>query len=66
MLTAAPFRGRLIKEEISWQVPSDIEIAQNAELHPIVEIAQKLGIEENELELYGKYRRRSLPRSGRG
>ncbi|GAB1400954.1 formate--tetrahydrofolate ligase [Aminivibrio sp.] len=43
------------------RVPSDIEIAQNAELHPIVEIAQKLGIEENELELYGKYKAKVSP-----
>ena len=43
------------------RVPSDIEIAQNAELHPIVEIAQKLGIEENELELYGKFKAKVSP-----
>lgn len=43
------------------RVPSDIEIAQNAELHPIVEIAQKLGIEEDELELYGKYKAKVSP-----
>ncbi len=38
------------------RVPSDIEIAQNSKLHPIVEIAQKLDIKEDELELYGKYK----------
>ncbi len=43
------------------RVPSDIEIAQNAELRPIVEIAQKLGIEEDELELYGKYKAKVSP-----
>ena len=43
------------------RVPSDIEIAQNAELHPIVEIAGKLGIEEDELELYGKYKAKVSP-----
>ncbi|MBU0489908.1 MAG: formate--tetrahydrofolate ligase [Bacteroidetes bacterium] len=35
---------------------SDIEIAQAAELKPIKEIAAKLGISEDDLELYGKYK----------
>ena len=35
---------------------SDVEIAQEAELRPIREIAEKLGITEEELELYGKYK----------
>jgi len=35
---------------------SDIEIAQKTQLQPVVEIAQKLGIEEDDLELYGKYK----------
>ena len=35
---------------------SDIEIAQKTELQPIVEIAQNLGIQEDDLELYGKYK----------
>lgn len=33
---------------------TDIEIAQQAKLLPITEIAKNLGIEEDELELYGK------------
>ncbi|MGI6253091.1 MAG: formate--tetrahydrofolate ligase [Aminivibrio sp.] len=37
-------------------VPSDIEIAQGAKLRPIVEIAEKLGIKAEELELYGNYK----------
>ena len=37
-------------------MPADIEIAQNAELRPIGEIAATLGLSENELELYGKYK----------
>ncbi len=37
-------------------VPSDIEIAQAAEIKPIKEIAEGLGIQENELELYGNYK----------
>ncbi|NLB83879.1 MAG: formate--tetrahydrofolate ligase [Synergistaceae bacterium] len=43
------------------RVPSDIEIAQNSQLQPIVEIAQKLGIKEDELELYGKYKAKVSP-----
>lgn len=35
---------------------SDIEIAQRAECKPIKEIAAKLGIDEDELEFYGKYK----------
>ena len=35
---------------------SDIEIAQNAECLPIKEIAEKLSIEEDDLEYYGKYK----------
>ena len=35
---------------------SDIEIAQKAEMKPIVEIAQKVGLDEDDLELYGKYK----------
>jgi formate--tetrahydrofolate ligase len=33
-----------------------LEIAQKAKLKPIREIAQKLGIKDNELELYGNYK----------
>ncbi len=35
---------------------SDIEIAQHAKMQPIVKIAKKLGIDEDDLELYGKYK----------
>ena len=35
---------------------TDIEIAQGAELRPIKEIAEKAGITEDDLELYGKYK----------
>ena len=42
-------------------VPSDIAIAQAANMQPIVEIAQKLGIGEDELELYGKYKAKVHP-----
>ncbi|WP_077611070.1 formate--tetrahydrofolate ligase [Clostridium sp. Marseille-P2415] len=35
---------------------TDVQIAQEAKMLPITEIAQKLGIQENELELYGRYK----------
>lgn len=35
---------------------SDIEIAQSVKMKPIVEIAEKLGLPQDELELYGKYK----------
>ncbi|MGN8981248.1 formate--tetrahydrofolate ligase [Enterococcus villorum] len=35
---------------------SDLQISQETELKPIIEIARKLGIEEDDLELYGKYK----------
>ena len=35
---------------------TDVEIAQEAEMKPIQEIAAKLGITDDELELYGKYK----------
>ncbi|MGD1994122.1 MAG: formate--tetrahydrofolate ligase [Anaerolineae bacterium] len=37
-------------------VPSDIEIAQSAELLPIVEIAERLGLSVDDMDLYGKYK----------
>ena len=37
-------------------MPSDIEIAKKAGIKPISEIAGKLGISEDDLELYGKYK----------
>ncbi|MBQ8657622.1 MAG: formate--tetrahydrofolate ligase [Clostridia bacterium] len=43
---------------------SDIEIAESATLCDIREVAQKLGLTENELELYGKYKAKiSLPKN---
>ncbi len=37
-------------------VPSDIEIAQEATLKPINEVADEIGLQPDELELYGKYK----------
>jgi len=35
---------------------TDIQIAQEAKMKPIVEVAQQLGIDVDDLELYGKYK----------
>ena len=35
---------------------TDIEIAQSVELQPIVDVVKKVGIDYNDLELYGKYK----------
>jgi formyltetrahydrofolate synthetase len=37
-------------------VPSDIEIAQAAHLKPVTEVARDLGLAEDDLELYGRYK----------
>lgn len=38
------------------KVLSDIEIAQEAKMQPITEVAEKFGLSSDELELYGKYK----------
>ncbi|MGI5971325.1 MAG: formate--tetrahydrofolate ligase [Oscillospiraceae bacterium] len=49
--------------------PSDIEIAQSTNMLPISEVAAKLGLGEDALEYYGKYKAkidlRALPASGK-
>ncbi len=40
----------------SRSIPSDIEIARNTQLQPIVDIAKKLGVPEAAVETYGKYK----------
>ena len=40
---------------------SDLEIAQEAQLKPITEIAEAIGIKEDELDLYGKYKAKVSP-----
>ena len=35
---------------------TDIEIAQSVELKPITEVVEKVGIDFDDLELYGKYK----------
>lgn len=39
----------------------DIEIARNAKLEPVTKIAMKLGIDEENLEQYGKYKAKISP-----
>ena len=35
---------------------SDIEIAQQTKMEPIVKVAERLGLQEDDIELYGKYK----------
>ena len=35
---------------------SDIEIAQSAKMEPIIKVAEKLGLNEEQIEFYGKYK----------
>ena len=42
--------------QVRDKVPSDIEIAQEANLRPIIEVAKEVGLKEDELDLYGKYK----------
>ena len=44
------------KLKLRRPVPSDIEIAQEAKIKPILQVARELGIRETELELYGPYK----------
>src|SRR5579872_6675543 len=40
---------------------SDIEIAQEVRMRPIVEVARECGLQEDELDLYGRYKAKVLP-----
>lgn len=42
--------------KITHPVPSDIEIAQAAEMRPILDVAHEVGLRDDDLELYGKYK----------
>ena len=42
-------------------IPPDIEIAQSAKLKPITEIAGSLGLTEDDIKLYGKYKAKIKP-----
>jgi formyltetrahydrofolate synthetase len=51
MPRSRPFRALVLNRKTP--VPADIEIAQKAETKPIYEIAEELGVQPDELELYG-------------
>ena len=40
---------------------TDVQIAQEAQMKPIVEVASQLDISDDELELYGKYKAKISP-----
>lgn len=42
--------------EIKNPVPSDIEIAQAAKQRPIIDVAKDIGLSEDDIDLYGKYK----------
>jgi formate--tetrahydrofolate ligase len=52
--TAGSIGGNIMFTEI--KVKSDIEIAQEAKLRPITEIAETIGLSDDDIELYGKYK----------
>ena len=45
---------------------TDLEIAQQADIKPVKEIAKKLNINEDDLEFYGKYKAKVDPVSIKG
>jgi len=49
-------RSRRVLEVMTMGYKSDIEIAQEADIRPIVEIASSAGVDEKYLEYYGKYK----------
>ena len=48
--------GEIQKGGLMKKVPSDLAIAQGATMKPIIEVAKEIGIPEEYLELYGKYK----------
>lgn len=44
------------KIKVNYPVPSDIDIAQAADLKPIAQVAEEVGLRPDELELYGDYK----------
>uniref|UniRef100_A0A7C4Q3G0 Formate--tetrahydrofolate ligase n=1 Tax=Bellilinea caldifistulae TaxID=360411 RepID=A0A7C4Q3G0_9CHLR len=47
---------RPIRLERQTPVPADIDIAQQAKMKPITELAEELGLNPDEIELYGPYK----------
>ena len=44
------------KLRLRYPVPSDIEIAQEADIKPVTQIAEEVGLLPSELELHGNYK----------
>lgn len=57
-MTQHPERRKFIPTPLNplTPVPADIDIAQAATLKPIRQVAEEMGLEESELELYGDYK----------
>jgi len=53
-MTSRPFTPTKLKRRMP--VPSDIEIAQEAELKPITQVAEELGLLPEEVEMYGPHK----------
>ena len=47
-------------------MPSSLEIAQEAQLRPIAEIAEALGLTEDEFDPYGRYKAKVSSTSSTG
>ena len=56
MVAAFSWTNESIDSGDIMSIGSDVEIAQAAELNPIVEIADQLGLAQDEIELYGDYK----------
>lgn len=50
-----------LRDMRGMQMKSDVEIAQEAEMLPISKIAAELGLTEDDLELYGRYKAKIAP-----
>ena len=46
----------LARQERRKKMLSDLEIAQDVKMKPVLDIAKDIGVKEDELELYGKYK----------
>ena len=55
-------RKRVLREYLAVErrkirsMLNDIQIAQQAQLKPIAEVAKQIGLTEDDLEMYGKYK----------
>ena len=57
LLPAAPLpAARTTPAPVTMSVPSDIQIAQQAKMRPITDVAAELDLTPDDLDLYGKYK----------